>query len=169
MHVDQPVAGGAAQAIAQALPGEDLHRQPAAIFSRHHAPDGFQQVRADAAVIHELLAAVMDPDAGAGTGMRVLRARVGVLKPAPVADVVDIRWTVRKFEIDDGRYEIKGRDSDGRQIEVKLDPATLQVVEMALEGDDRRGGARTPAPAGSIATPQNGLSGNGVTPQMQAN
>jgi len=111
----------------------------------------------------------MDPDAGAGTGMRVLRARVGVLKPAPVADVVDIRWTVRKFEIDDGRYEIKGRDSDGRQIEVKLDPATLQVVEMALEGDDRRGGARTPAPAGSIATPQNGLSGNGVTPQMQAN
>ncbi|HDR27501.1 MAG TPA: PepSY domain-containing protein [Rhodovulum sp.] len=91
------------------------------------------------------------------------------MKPAPVADVVDIRWTVRKFEIDDGRYEIKGRDSDGRQIEVKLDPATLQVVEMALEGDDRRGGARTPAPAGSIATPQNGLSGNGVTPQMQAN
>ena len=39
-------------------------------------------------------------------------------------------WTVRDFEIDDGCYEIEGRDQDGREIEVKLDPATLQIVEM---------------------------------------
>jgi hypothetical protein len=47
-------------------------------------------------------------------------------------------WTVREFEIDDGCYEIEGRDSDGRQIEVKLDPATLQIVKMEYYGVDSR-------------------------------
>ena len=39
-------------------------------------------------------------------------------------------WTVRDFDIDDGCYEIEVRDRQGREIEVKLDPATLQIVEM---------------------------------------
>jgi len=78
-------------------------------------------------------------------------------------------WTVRDFEIDDGCYEIEGRDRDGREIEVKLDPATLQVVEMDYEDDDDRGGARNPAPAGSAQPPQNGLFGNGAPPQVQVN
>ncbi len=77
-------------------------------------------------------------------------------------------WTVRKFEIDDGCYEIEGRDSSGREIEVKLDPATLQVVEMDYEDDDR-GTARNPAPAGTAAPPQNGLFGNGAPPKVQVN
>ena len=79
-------------------------------------------------------------------------------------------WTVRDFEIDDGCYEIEGRDQDGREIEVKLDPATLQIVEMDYEDeDDDRGGARNPAPAGTVAPPQNGLFGNGTPPQVQVN
>ncbi|PWE31275.1 PepSY domain-containing protein [Maritimibacter sp. 55A14] len=78
-------------------------------------------------------------------------------------------WTVRDFEIDDGCYEIKGRDADGREIEVKLDPATLQVVEMDYDDDDDRGGARNPAPAGTVAPPQNGLFGNDAPPQVQVN
>ena len=80
-------------------------------------------------------------------------------------------WTVRVFEIDDGCYEIEGRDQDGREIEVKLDPATLQIVEMDYEDDDDddRGGARNPAPAGTVAPPQNGLFGNGAPPQVQVN
>lgn len=78
-------------------------------------------------------------------------------------------WAVRDFEIDDGCYEIEGRDRDGREIEVKLDPATLQIVEMDYEDDDDRGGARNPAPAGSVAPPQNGLFGNGAPPQVQVN
>jgi len=78
-------------------------------------------------------------------------------------------WTVRDVEIDDGCYEIEGRDGDGREIEVKLDPATLQVVEMDHEDDDDRGGARNPAPAGTVAPPQNGLFGNGAPPQVQVN
>jgi hypothetical protein len=79
-------------------------------------------------------------------------------------------WTVRDFEIDDGCYEIEGRDRDGREIEVKLDPATLQIVEMDYEDDDDdRGGARNPASAGTVAPPQNGLFGNGAPPQVQVN
>ncbi len=78
-------------------------------------------------------------------------------------------WTVREFEIDDGCYEIEGSDSDGRKIEVKLDPAKLQVVELDYEDDDDRGNARNPAPAGTVAPPQNGLFGNGAPPQVQVN
>jgi hypothetical protein len=37
------------------------------------------------------------------------------------------------------------------------------------EDDDCRGGAGNPAPAGSVAPPQNGLFGNGAPPQVQVN
>lgn len=35
--------------------------------------------------------------------------------------------------------------------------------------DDCRGGVRNPAPAGTVAPPQNGLFGNGAPPQVQVN
>lgn len=81
----------------------------------------------------------------------------------------DSGWIVREFDIDDGCYEIDGRDSDGREIEVKLDPATLRVIEMEYEDEDNRGGARNPSPSGTVAPPQNGLFGNGAPPQVQVN
>ena len=92
-HAAEPVPGRIALAIAQfdetALPGEDFYGKLAAVFASHHPLDGLQQVRADAAVILELLAAVVDPDPGAGTDVLVTGAFVGVLKPAPPADVID--------------------------------------------------------------------------------
>ena len=79
-------------------------------------------------------------------------------------------WSVRELEIDDGCYEIEGRDRDGREIEVKLDPATLRVVEIEYEDDDdNRSNARNPAPAGTVAPPQNGLFGTGAPPRVQVN
>lgn len=42
-------------------------------------------------------------------------------------------WDQRRTRIDDGCYEVRGRDAEGREIGVKLDPATLAVVEMELE------------------------------------
>lgn len=42
-------------------------------------------------------------------------------------------WTVRRIKIDDGCYEIKGRDAQGRAIEVKVDPATLEIVEFEFD------------------------------------
>ena len=37
------------------------------------------------------------------------------------------------------------------------------------DDDDCRGGARNPAPAGTVDPPQNGLFGNGAPPQAQVN
>lgn len=48
-------------------------------------------------------------------------------------------WELRRIKIDDGCYEVIGRDADGRTIEVKLDPATLAVLEMEFE-DHPKGG-----------------------------
>ena len=45
-------------------------------------------------------------------------------------------WDVRRIRIDDGCYEIDGRDAQGRAIEVKLHPGTLQIVEFEFEDDD---------------------------------
>jgi hypothetical protein len=48
-------------------------------------------------------------------------------------------WQIDHLKIDDGCYEIKGRDSEGFRIKVKLDPATLDVVKMKREPQKRRG------------------------------
>lgn len=45
----------------------------------------------------------------------------------------DKGWSVRRIKIDDGCYEIIGHDGDGRAIEVKVNPATLVIVEMEFE------------------------------------
>ena len=37
------------------------------------------------------------------------------------------------------------------------------------DDDDDRGGARNPAPAGTVAPPSNGLFGNGTPPKVQMN
>lgn len=53
----------------------------------------------------------------------------------------DNGWTVRRIKIDDGCYEIDGTDGEGRRIEVKVHPGTLQVIGIEHEdGDD--GGRR---------------------------
>lgn len=76
-------------------------------------------------------------------------------------------WIVRRIKIDDGCYEIKGRDAEGREIEVKLDPATLDVVEMEYESLGYNRGGITPAPAGSVEPPDNGLFTPGSKPVVE--
>lgn len=78
-------------------------------------------------------------------------------------------WTVRELDIDDGCYEIEGRDSQDRAIEVKLDPATLQVVEMEYEDDHARKDGNNPAAADTLPPPQNGLFGDGQPPKVKVN
>ncbi len=38
-----------------------------------------------------------------------------------------------RVKVDDGCYELRGRDIDGNRVELKLDPATLAVVELEIE------------------------------------
>ena len=47
-------------------------------------------------------------------------------------------WTVRRIKIDDGCYQIDGSGVDGRDIEVTIHPATLEVIEIEYEDDDGR-------------------------------
>ena len=49
-------------------------------------------------------------------------------------------WSVKRIKISDGCYEIKGRDSAGRRIEVMIHPQTLEILfveyEEVPDGDD---------------------------------
>ncbi|WP_417427085.1 PepSY domain-containing protein [Hoeflea sp.] len=79
-------------------------------------------------------------------------------------------WTVRRIKTDDGCYEIDGRDAQGREIEVKVDPATLAIVDMEYEDndhDDSRGHNKPALPAGSVQPPANGLFTPGTKPVVQ--
>ena len=46
-------------------------------------------------------------------------------------------WQVQRLKIDDGCYEIRGKDADGREFKAKLDPETLEVVKMKRGDRDR--------------------------------
>ena len=50
----------------------------------------------------------------------------------------DNGWSVRRIKIDDGCYEIDGRDAEGRRIEVTVSPDSLQVIEIEYKDDDER-------------------------------
>jgi len=46
-------------------------------------------------------------------------------------------WTVRRIKIDDGCYEIIGTDVEGRKIEARVNPVTLEILEIESGGHDR--------------------------------
>ena len=46
-------------------------------------------------------------------------------------------WQIDKIKIDDGCYEIRGRDANDNRFKATLDPATLKVVRMKREQDGR--------------------------------
>lgn len=37
---------------------------------------------------------------------------------------------VKELDCDDGRWEVEGRDADGREIEVEIDPQTGRVLKV---------------------------------------
>ncbi len=46
-------------------------------------------------------------------------------------------WQIQRLKIDDGCYEIRGTDTQGRRFKAKIDPETLKVVK--LKQRDHRG------------------------------
>lgn len=83
-------------------------------------------------------------------------------------------WVVRRIKVDDGCYELVGTDADGREIEAKVHPATLDVIEIEHEDDDQRGNdessaGRAPASPGPAAPPRNQLLGTGAPPRAKVN
>ena len=80
-------------------------------------------------------------------------------------------WQIDRLRIDDGCYEVKGHDADGRRFKAKLDPVTLEVVRMKREDDDH-GGARGRLPDANTGkppadVPPEGLLKPGTKPQVQ--
>ncbi|CAM2171433.1 PepSY domain-containing protein [Paraburkholderia sacchari] len=95
------------------------------------------------------------------------------------------RWHIDKLKVDDGCYQIKGSDANGRRFKAKLDPVTLDVVRIKRDGehddegkehdgDKRRQLGETPgsavdagaAPA-SAGAPSGGLLTPGSKPDVQ--
>lgn len=82
---------------------------------------------------------------------------------------------VRRLKIDDGCYEIKGRDNDGNRVELKLDPATLALRKLEVEfldgADPSRylKGAKGPAPMPRKAPANNPLFEKGAKPKVNSN
>lgn len=50
-------------------------------------------------------------------------------------------WQIQRLKIDDGCYEIRATDAEGRAFKAKLDPETLKVLKMKA-GDHERERAR---------------------------
>ena len=46
-------------------------------------------------------------------------------------------WQIQRLKIDDGCYEIRGTDSQGRSFKAKIDPETLKVLKMKQRDRDR--------------------------------
>lgn len=71
-------------------------------------------------------------------------------------------WTVQRLKIDDGCYELRATDAQGRSLKAKVDPETLQIIKIKRKErrrDQRRdheergdAGARAPA-ASPTSTP----------------
>lgn len=59
-------------------------------------------------------------------------------------------WELQRLKIDDGCYEVRGRDAEGRRFKAKLDPETLEPVSMKRRERDREH-RREPAPDGPPA------------------
>lgn len=46
-------------------------------------------------------------------------------------------WQIQRLKIDDGCYEIRGTDAQGREFKAKLDPETLAVLKMKPRDHER--------------------------------
>ncbi len=46
-------------------------------------------------------------------------------------------WQIQRLKIDDGCYEIRGTDAEGRAFKAKIDPETLKVLKIKQRDRDR--------------------------------
>lgn len=46
-------------------------------------------------------------------------------------------WQIHRLKIDDGCYEIRGTDVQGRTFKAKIDPETLKVLKMKQDDHQR--------------------------------
>lgn len=85
-------------------------------------------------------------------------------------------WQVQRLKIDDGCYEIRGTDAQGRTFKAKIDPETLKVLKMKQnnhhrarerERDDEGAARQTRPPQPDGAAVPSPLSASGTVPRGQ--
>src|ERR1019366_10068102 len=84
-----------------ALAREHLHRELAAVFRSHGALQSLEHRRRHAAVVLELLCAVVNADPSSLENILIVRALIHVLEPTPTAYVIDEEGSeIRPFGFD---------------------------------------------------------------------
>ncbi|MDP2164367.1 MAG: PepSY domain-containing protein [Hydrogenophaga sp.] len=46
-------------------------------------------------------------------------------------------WQIQRLKIDDGCYEVRGTDAQGRSFKAKIDPETLKVLKLKQDDHQR--------------------------------
>ncbi|MCL7466507.1 PepSY domain-containing protein [Phaeovulum sp. NW3] len=96
-------------------------------------------------------------------------------REAVTAQVAQMGITADRIQIDDGCYEIRGRDGAGNQVELTLDPASLALLDLDIRfrpGADPSQylpGARGQAAPAPQAPVDNPLITPGTVPQVGGN
>ncbi len=78
--------------------------------------------------------ALMGPRAALADDYDDCRAAIGDWQPRDraVSQIESLGIEVDRLKIDDGCYEMRGRDSDGNRVRLKLDPASLAWRELKV-------------------------------------
>lgn len=53
-------------------------------------------------------------------------------REAVTAHVTALGVTAERLRIDDGGYEVRGRDSDGNRVGLKIDPTSLAILKLEV-------------------------------------
>lgn len=72
--------------------------------------------------------------AGAAMASDACRTPMASWQPREAAEAKAAAWgwTVERLKVDDGCYEVRGRDGKGNPIEAKIDPGTLAPVHIEV-------------------------------------
>lgn len=83
-------------------------------------------------------------------------------------------WTVTRIKIDDGCYQLRGIDETGRAFTVKIDPATLEILQFRHKDRDdeqhgsMREGRRKMETGAASGGPTEPLFGSNARPMIAA-
>ena len=111
--------------------------------------------------IAAILAAAAGPAVADGVKARCLQGPDASISADAMRSRIDaLGYDLQRLKIDDGCYEVHGKDAQGRAFKAKIDPQTLKVVKIKYKDRQRTGerehapqGAR-PAPGDSAAAPR---------------
>jgi hypothetical protein len=59
-------------------------------------------------------------------------------KDAIKSKLTGLGYSVRKIEAEDGRYEVKASDKEGKKVELKVNPVTGEIEKTSSKQSDER-------------------------------